>query len=107
MKLFNEKYIINSDELNSVLKIKTDRFEKIKGDDGKVTDKFSDIPVYDTLGYLNNIEGALIHLQKYIIKTETENFIVNNSNDIQKLIEVIQRCNKDLISEVRSIIQRA
>lgn len=104
MKLFNEKYIITSDELNSILRVRTDRFEKIKGKDGKATDELSDIPVYDTLGYLNNVEGALVHLQKYIIKTETEKFIVNNSNDIERLIDTIRKCNEDLVTEIRKAI---
>lgn len=102
--LYNGKYKITSDELNSILKVKTNKFEKKKDSDGKVTDEFTDIPIYDTLGYFSNLQGAFKFLYTYILKAETSGFKINNEKDILKIISTIKEQNVILQEEIRKVV---
>ena len=92
MMLFNDKYKIESDNLNVTISVKTNNTKKIKVD---VVQVDTDEVIYSPIGYFSTMTQAITWLYDYLLKKKSK-----EAKDVKELKVTIEECKNEIIKEI-------
>ena len=92
MMLFNDKYKIESDNLNVTISVKTNNTKKIKVDGVQVD--IGEI-IYSPIGYFSTMTSAITWLYDYLLKKKSK-----EAKDVKELKVTIEECKNEIIKEI-------
>ena len=92
MMLFNDKYKIESDNLNVTISVKTNNTKKIKVDGVQVD---TGEIIYSPIGYFSTMTSAITWLYDYLLKKK-----LGEASDIEELKIAIEECKNEIIKEI-------
>ena len=92
MMLFNDKYKIESDNLNVTISVKTNNTKKIKVDGVQVD---TGEIIYSPIGYFSTMASAIIFLYDYLLKKK-----LGEAKDVKELKVTIEECKNEIIKEI-------
>ena len=92
MMLFNDKYKIESDNLNVTISVKTNNTKKIKVDGAQVD---TGEIIYSPIGYFSTMTSAITWLYDYLLKKKSK-----EAKDVKELKVTIEECKNEIIKEI-------
>lgn len=92
MMLFNDKYKIESDNLNVTISVKTNNTKKIKVDGVQVD---TGEIIYSPIGYFSTMTSAITWLYDYLLKKKSK-----EAKDVKELKVTIEECKNEIIKEI-------
>ena len=92
MMLFNDKYKIESDNLNVTISVKTNNTTKIKVDGVQVD---TGEIIYSPIGYFSTMTSAITWLYDYLLKKKSK-----EAKDVKELKVTIEECKNEIIKEI-------